>query len=270
MPKRRDDWFVKAGQVWDILAQAASRGELLTYKQVGDQIGMHHRPMGHPLGVIQSYCSTEHLPILATIVVGKISRVPGTGSVASGREDIKEIHDEVFRFDWMAHGNPFKDFVAGQTLDSFIEQVLNDPSSSADVYAVVRTRGLAQQIFRAAVSEAYQWRCAMCEMTFGNILEAAHITPWTKATRHQRISPQNGLLLCPNHHRLFDKSIITVTEEYIIRYSDPEEEDEPYSAADSHATTRLHGRKLTLPNSRTHWPDVSCITQRNLDDGWEE
>lgn len=41
------------------------------------------------------------------------------------------------------------------------------------------------------------------------LLIASHIKPWNKSDPNEKVNEFNGLLLCPNHDRIFDKGLIT-------------------------------------------------------------
>lgn len=271
MAKGRDDWLLKAGQAWAVLTKVAAKKELTTYKQLGAAIGLHHRAVRFALGAIQEYCLDTDMPILAAIVVNAARGRPGGGSVVSGRKDFSEIQAEVFDFPWDAHPNPFSAFGVGETADSLAYQLVHDPDRGEDVYAKVRVRGMAQRVFRAALLKVYDDQCAMCGLTFTEVLEAAHIVRWPDATPAQRMDTRNGLLLCATHHRLFDARLITAEANFSIRYYDPSKTElAPYSGADLQASVDLHGKRLRLPADKKHWPDAAWLKQRNADDGWDD
>ncbi|MGA7584486.1 MAG: HNH endonuclease, partial [Rouxiella badensis] len=45
------------------------------------------------------------------------------------------------------------------------------------------------------------------------LLVASHIVPWSLCESFERIDPYNGLLLSPNLDKLFDKGLISFTDE---------------------------------------------------------
>ena len=51
------------------------------------------------------------------------------------------------------------------------------------------------------------------------LLRASHIKPWSKSDSHEKLDLGNGLLLCPNHDRLFDSGLISFSEEGEIMIS---------------------------------------------------
>ncbi len=67
-----------------------------------------------------------------------------------------------------------------------------------------------QHQYRKSLIEKYNCTCALCNMDLDFVLIASHAMPWRDCTStHQRLSPNNGLLLCEYHDSLFDKGLIT-------------------------------------------------------------
>lgn len=61
--------------------------------------------------------------------------------------------------------------------------------------------------FARDVREAYRRRCAMCGLGLG-LVESAHILPVAAPESVDEVN--NGLALCPNHHRAFDRHQVWV------------------------------------------------------------
>lgn len=51
--------------------------------------------------------------------------------------------------------------------------------------------------------------CCLCGIENEELLIASHIKPWSKSTAEEKTDIYNGLLLCPNHDKLFDGGWIT-------------------------------------------------------------
>lgn len=56
-------------------------------------------------------------------------------------------------------------------------------------------------------------KCALCGVTDPRLLIASHIKPWSLSNNQERLDLHNGLLLCPNHDSLFDKNLISFTNQ---------------------------------------------------------
>lgn len=75
---------------------------------------------------------------------------------------------------------------------------------------IVSPARYGQNQYRRSLIEKYNCTCALCNMDLDFVLIASHAMPWRDCTStHQRLSPNNGLLLCEYHDSLFDKGLIT-------------------------------------------------------------
>lgn len=258
----------RAAKVWPILVSVARNRGVITYKELGDSIGIHHRVVNHVLGVIQTHCLHNRLPPLTILVVNKASGRPGTGFVAWQVDDIDTGLGEVYGKDWLSEGNPFAYAASGMTIAGLAARILSDPREAAGTYRFVKDRGVAQQIFREALLQLYDESCAFCGLSFKQALVGAHIVPWSDATLHQRLAPNNGLLLCATHHLLFDTGQIVVGPDGTIVYYDPAGDDGPYSYADEVASRHLHGRPVRVPTDVRHRTDKQAWSWRYKNDGW--
>jgi putative restriction endonuclease len=150
-----------------------------------------------------------------------------------------------------------------------VVSIKKTPMNAAAVYARIRVRGVVQDLFRCAVRRAYEGRCASCGFSFEGALDAVHIVPWRDSSPEMRLSPANGLLLCTNHHRLFDTGMITLTTDGRIEYFNPDGQEAPYTDVDRIMTLDLHGRQAQLPERLDWRPSVDHLRQRHGLDGWE-
>ena len=77
--------------------------------------------------------------------------------------------------------------------------------------ALVKTR-VNQDRFRALMLKRYESKCCICKVHSTDLLIASHIKPWSRCNNSEKVSEFNGLLLCPNHDKLFDLGYITFTD----------------------------------------------------------
>jgi putative restriction endonuclease len=75
---------------------------------------------------------------------------------------------------------------------------------------------LGQGGFRVVVTDAYKRKCAITGENTLDVLEAAHIRPYSANGPH---APDNGLLLRSDMHTLFDKGLLTVDPDLRIKVS---------------------------------------------------
>jgi len=77
------------------------------------------------------------------------------------------------------------------------------------VAEIIQRRG--QAVFKKKLLADYT-ECAICGMGEPSLLIASHIKPWKHSSNLERLDIFNGLLLCPNHDRLFDQGFITFSD----------------------------------------------------------
>ena len=74
--------------------------------------------------------------------------------------------------------------------------------------AVVKVR-VNQSKFREKLLKKFDCKCCLCGVNMPELLTASHIKPWSDSDENEKLSSDNGLLLCPNHDRLFDSGYIS-------------------------------------------------------------
>lgn len=119
------------------------------------------------------------------------------------------------------------------------------PSGATETQQLVRVR-LVQRFFRQAVVGSYGYRCAMCQLSIPDLLNASHIIPWS-ADVARRADPTNGLALCSLHDRAFDRGLLAVDADLRIAVS-PRLLTESPSEVHEVALIRIAGKPLDLPN----------------------
>jgi putative restriction endonuclease len=148
-----------------------------------------------------------------------------------------------------------------ERLDELGRQMLEEPAAvynkSVDVAneeAVAERSG----VFVREVLRAYQSTCAVSGLqlvsTTGAVplLDACHIVPWS-VSRDDTIG--NGLALCPNLHRAFDRHLFWIDDDYRVRVA------EGFGELGGHdyGVQRFNGQQLRLPKVRAWWPLVENL-----------
>jgi putative restriction endonuclease len=112
-------------------------------------------------------------------------------------------------------------------------------------------------LFKKLVPKIYGNQCSFTGMrwgsTFGHsFVDACHIVPFSQ-THNDKVT--NGIALCPNLHRAFDRGLVSISTDYTILVSEHVIENE------SHVYTLkgLAGRKILLPNKFIHFPDAEAL-----------
>jgi 5-methylcytosine-specific restriction protein A len=91
-------------------------------------------------------------------------------------------------------------------------KLLNFSNISQTEKEVIVKNRIGQNIFRENLFRLHQ-KCMICSLTNNQILRASHIKPWSESSNAERINSNNGLLLCANHDLLFDRYLITFSDE---------------------------------------------------------
>ena len=81
------------------------------------------------------------------------------------------------------------------------------------------TSRIGQGYYRKQILMKWKYRCAVTNCAMPEILIASHIVPWRDATDKERLDPENGILLSPNYDALFDRYLISFSDDGIILFS---------------------------------------------------
>ena len=111
-------------------------------------------------------------------------------------------------------------------------------------------------IFKKVIPRIYNFQCAISEMrveTTSNaqMIDACHIIPFSQS-KDDTIT--NGISLCPNLHRAFDRGLIRIDADYKVRISSTvAENDTPYSLR------QFEGKRIALPDDEKHIPAIANL-----------
>jgi putative restriction endonuclease len=111
-------------------------------------------------------------------------------------------------------------------------------------------------VFKREIPKIYNYQCAISGMrvessTNAQLVDACHIVPFA-ISKDDTIT--NGISLSPNLHRAFDRGLLTINEEYIIRVSPAiKENNSPFSLR------QFEGRSILLPTLPKHYPSIENL-----------
>jgi len=91
------------------------------------------------------------------------------------------------------------------------------PPEGKERETLVKTR-VNQSFFRQTVLASYDNKCCITGISVPELLIASHIVPWA-VDKKNRMNPCNGLCLNALHDRAFDKGLITITTDYLVKIS---------------------------------------------------
>ncbi|CAN5352116.1 HNH endonuclease [soil metagenome] len=112
-------------------------------------------------------------------------------------------------------------------------------------------------LFKKLVPKVYGNTCCITgmrlESSFGHsFIDACHIVPFS-VSHDDKVN--NGLALCPNLHRAFDRGLISIDTQYRVAVSGHiiEHAIHPYNLK------QLNGQPITLPGSQKHYPEQANL-----------
>ncbi|MFJ7935626.1 HNH endonuclease [Sporosarcina sp. NPDC096371] len=101
----------------------------------------------------------------------------------------------------------------------------------AETETEVKTKiRLGKQKFRQGLLPLWAQKCALCDIELPELLRASYSKPWKDSTDFERVDPSNGVLLCCNHHALYENGLIAFDGQGRLHISSqiPEEDYEKY------------------------------------------
>ncbi len=144
------------------------------------------------------------------------------------------------------------------TIQEISTQILNDTASIYKARAEqfdeeeVFVRG---GVFKKEIPRIYNYTCCisgMRVMASGSIqmIDASHIVPFSES-HDDTIG--NGISLCPNLHRAFDRYLISISEDYKVLVKPFVEENSVY------AIKQFEGKEILLPSNKEHFPSQTNL-----------
>ncbi len=139
----------------------------------------------------------------------------------------------------------------GRSLEEIAEIETDDlPKAGIERDAVIKIR-VNQSFFRRRILSAYDFRCCVTGLTNRSLLTASHILSWAENKEH-RLNPKNGLCLNALHDRAFDRHLMWIENDLMIRFSSHIYETAKKSKEPKGTTewlTRFDGQRLILPKN---------------------
>lgn len=117
-----------------------------------------------------------------------------------------KIRNYLGKFDLKANSIPTEDDIYIHEIHEIEEEEKHLEGEEKQALVEVRVN---QSVFKKKLMKKYHCRCAICGMTEERLLIASHIKPWAECDRSEQLDTPNGLLLCPNHDKLFDLGFIS-------------------------------------------------------------
>jgi putative restriction endonuclease len=203
----------------------------------------------------------------------------------SNEEVVIAFQPEMF-MTYVLHQNELHGFRESQddteTLDLSIKEAISDhtdhPLAEGDaadsighpvrreIVTEVRRRA-REASFQRRVLEAYSDRCALCGIQL-QLVQASHIVPVANASSTDETT--NGLALCALHHWAFDRSLVTIFDDYEVQVNEnrlKELRGLGLSQGEKDFVKQLR-KRILLPKGKADCPSKSYIRRGNFIRGW--
>lgn len=134
-------------------------------------------------------------------------------------DEFKYVMDYFLRYDenWLNRGietvidTAEQEDVLKAQLDNSVDEIDKEIETKQlqgeEREALIKVR-VNQSAFRKLLMRRYT-HCCLCDVDDESLLVASYIKPWAKSSHAEKVDVNNGLLLCPNHDKLFDRGYIS-------------------------------------------------------------
>lgn len=154
--------------------------------------------------------------------------------IVSDDDFVSQLQDQVLNNDRFTYAERIAELRSKMNVSDFEEEVY-----------------VRSGIFKREIPKFYKYTCAISglrvEATINaQLVDACHIVPFA-ISRDDTVG--NGFSLTPTIHRAFDRGLITINEDYLVRVSpNITEIDSAYSLK------QFEGKQMLLPDNSKHYP----------------
>jgi putative restriction endonuclease len=149
-----------------------------------------------------------------------------------------------------------------------IEKVLEEDPELDEILAktgeererLVKVR-VNQSFFRKMVLSAYDDTCCITGLQSADFLVAGHILRWADDEKN-RMNPHNGIAINALHDKAFEKGLITITPDYIIKVSS---ELKKKGAAEKVEELFIQYDGKSMVEPKKFWPDEKFLLHHNTE-----
>ncbi|MBL4746669.1 MAG: HNH endonuclease [Flavobacteriaceae bacterium] len=111
-------------------------------------------------------------------------------------------------------------------------------------------------IFKKTIPKIYKYRCCISGMAItstsnAQMVDACHIKPFSLC---QDDTIPNGISLSPNLHRAFDRGLLTINKDYVVRISPTVTDNNSV-----YSISQFEGKQILLPENYKHYPSTAAF-----------
>jgi putative restriction endonuclease len=184
--------------------------------------------------------------------------IHGMGHGSKGEEQIwKEFHEDPESL--AIESARLLANLSGHRIEEVAEIDESDlPPPGIEREAVVKLR-VKQGFFRQRVLSAYDFKCCVTGLQSRPLLVASHIVPWAEDAAN-RLNVRNGLCLNALHDRAFDRGLMWIESNFVVRLSSRLREKSMESKQTLDWLLSFDGKPLLLPSD--FQPDEELLAKR--------
>ncbi len=142
--------------------------------------------------------------------------------------------------------------------DDIENKILNEPSEEyhQEIKKLMQQKNeeeifLRGSLFKREIPKIYNNTCCISGMRIDatiaiSMVDACHIVPFSLSYDD---TVTNGIALCPNLHRAFDRGLIAIDEDYKVVVSNSFKEDES-----NYSIGAFEGKEIQLPKMKSYYP----------------
>ncbi len=142
--------------------------------------------------------------------------------------------------------------------DDIENKILNEPTEDykKEIRSLLYEKNeeeifLRGSLFKREIPKIYNNTCCISGMKIDatinvSMIDACHIVPFSESYND---TITNGIALCPNLHRAFDRGLISVDSNYKVLVSNYFKEDES-----EYGIRKFEGKEIYLPNRKDYYP----------------
>ena len=115
-------------------------------------------------------------------------------------------------------------------------------------------------LFKKTIPKIYNYSCCISGMRIessqnAQMIDACHIIPFSISNDD---TIPNGISLSPNLHRAFDRGLITINQDYVVRISPTITENETVFSL-----SQFNGKQIILPQKESWYPSPESLLWHN-------
>lgn len=151
-------------------------------------------------------------------------------------------------------------------IETIESKILNEPvlAYQSEIKTLLQQKDeeeifLRGSLFKRKIPKIYNNTCCISGMKIDaainiSMIDACHIIPFSESYND---TITNGIALCPNLHRAFDRGLIGINDDYTVIISNKfvESNDSAYQLKN------FKGKRILLPSSEKHYPHIENLIQ---------